>query len=188
MVEIDPKVWPFVEELDRLRTRDDAWQIPLEEGRLLYNLAVSTGARLVVEIGSSYGFSGLFWGMAMKRVDGHLHTIDVSPKKYDSAKLTFAQAGLNGNITNHLGDARQIVPTLAGEIDIAFLDADKSQTMAYLETVWGKLRVGGSVLTDNATTHRNELAAFVKHVRGRADANSVELPVGNGLEWTLKTA
>ena len=49
-----------------------------------------------------------------------------------------------------------------------------------------KVRVGGSVLTDNATTHRDELSDFVAQVRGRSDASSTEIPVGNGLEWTVK--
>jgi hypothetical protein len=47
--------------------------------------------------------------------------------------------------------------------------------------------VGGAVLTDNASTHRTELAEFVNHLRSVADATSVEVAVGNGIEWTIKT-
>src|SRR5882757_2246324 len=94
-----------IEELDRLgKERDDAWQIPRVEGELLHQIAIVSKAKVIVEVGTSYGFSGLFWGSAMLHNDGHLHTIDKDPRKYDSSKLTFAQAGLNGVITNHLGD------------------------------------------------------------------------------------
>ena len=48
------------------------------------------------------------------------------------------------------------------------------------------MRPGGSVLTDNATTHRAELAEFVAYVRGLPGAASTEIPVGNGVEWTIK--
>ena len=73
-------------------------------------------------------------------------------------------------------------------IDLAFIDADKPSTRAYFDLVWPKVRVGGSVITDNATTHREELSDFVKYVRGLGDASSTEVAVGNGIEWTVKTA
>lgn len=187
MHNLDPRILSLIDELDRLgQTRDDAWQVPRVQGELLYHIAVTSAARLIVEVGTSYGFSGLFWGAAVKRAGGHLHTIDANPAKYDSAKLTFAKAGLSDVITCHLGDARQLLPRLPDGIDIAFIDADKPQTQAYFDLLWPKLRVGGSILTDNATTHRRELGEYVRHVRGRPDASSVEVAVGNGLEWTVK--
>lgn len=177
----------LIDELDALgKQREDAWQIPRAEGELLYQIALSSRAKLVVEIGTSYGFSGLFWGAAMKQNGGHLHTIDRDPKKYDSSKLTFAQAGLNDCITNHLGDAHEILSVLASGIDLAFIDADKPRVRTYFDLIWPKLRVGGSILVDNALTHRAELAEYVRFVRNLTHANSVEVAVGNGLEWTIK--
>ncbi len=183
---IPHSVLTHIDELDRLRTRDDAWQIPRIEGELLHHIAVTSNAKLIVEIGTSYGFSGLFWGSAMQRTNGHLHTIDNNPKKYDSAKLTFAQAGLNTVITNHLGDSRKIIPVLPSPIDIAFIDADKPSCQAYFELVWPKIRIGGSVITDNALTHKQELAPYIEFLRGLQDASSTEVAVGNGIEWTVK--
>lgn len=183
----DASIAQAIAELELLRSqRNDHWQVPLVEGQLLHHIALSMNAKLIVEIGTSYGFSGLFWGAALKQTGGHLHTIDKDPRKYDSAKLTFTKAGLQERITNHLGDARQILERLGGPIDIAFIDADKPSTRAYFDLLWPKIRRGGCVLTDNATTHRQELKAFVEHVRSLGDASSVEVAVGNGLEWTLK--
>lgn len=177
----------LIDELDALgRTRDDAWQVPRVEGELLHQIALSCGARLIVEVGTSYGFSGLFWGAALLRTGGRLLTIDMDPRKVESSRQTFARAGLSGVIANHQGDARGVLPGVAGPIDIAFLDADKALTQAYFDLVWPKVRVGGFVLVDNASTHRRELADFVAGVRARPDAASVEVAIGNGLEWTLK--
>jgi predicted O-methyltransferase YrrM len=184
---VSSNVRHLIDELDALaKTRNDAWQIPRAEGEFLHNLALATRASMVVEVGTSYGFSGLFWGSAMLANDGHFHTIDRDPKKYDSSKLTFTQAGLNGVITNYLGDARKILSNLRGPYDIVFIDADKESCIPYFELVWPNLRVGGSVLTDNSITHAKELAEFVKYARSRPDATSTEVPVGNGLEWTVK--
>ncbi len=183
----DGKILELIAELDELaKGRDDAWQITMEEGWTLHQIALATGAKRIVEVGSSYGFSGLFWGLAVGLVGGRVDTIDRDPKKFDSSKATFAKAGLGDVIVNHLGDAREILAKLAEPIDLAFIDADKPSTLAYFELLWPKLRVGGSVLTDNAATHRKEMAPFVAHVRGRSDAKSIELSVGHGVEWTVK--
>jgi predicted O-methyltransferase YrrM len=183
----DPKILAAIDELDAARkTRDDHWQIPRVEGELLHHIALSSNAKIIVEIGTSYGFSGLFWGAAVKQTGGRLHTIDISRKKYDSSKATFAAAGLAEVIINHLGDASDVLKSIPGPIDLAFIDADKPACRDYFETLWPNIRPGGSILTDNATTHRTELADFIHHLRSLPNATSVEIPVGNGIEWTIK--
>jgi predicted O-methyltransferase YrrM len=183
----DPKILAAIDDLDAARkTREDHWQIPRVEGELLHHIALASNARTIIEIGTSYGFSGLFWGAALKTTGGRLHTIDISQKKFESSKSTFAAAGLADVITNHLGDAREVLKTIPGPIDIAFIDADKPACRDYFETLWPKIRPGGSIITDNATTHRSELADFINHLRALPDASSVEVAVGNGIEWTIK--
>ncbi len=185
---MDARALQLIDELEALRaSRNDAWQVPRVEGELLHQLALSMGALLVVEAGTSYGFSGLFWSAALRRTGGKLHTIDNDPKKFESSKATFARAEMGDIVTNYLGDARAVLPRMPGGIDIVFLDAgDKKQSSAYFDLVWEKVRPGGCVLTDNATTHRAELADYVKYVRSRPDTSSLEVAVGNGIEWTVK--
>jgi predicted O-methyltransferase YrrM len=178
----------MIDELDRLgKSRDDAMQVPRIEGDLLYHIALSMNAKTIVEIGTSYGFSGLHWGMALKQTVGKLDTIDALQKKFDSSRETFARAGLSQTITNHLGNAHEVLKSIPGPIDIGFIDADKPSTRAYFDLLWPKIRSGGCVITDNATTHKKELAEFVKYVRERSDASSIEVAIGNGIEWTIKT-
>ena len=181
----------MIDELEGLRSqRDDAWQIPRVEGDLLHHIALAARAKTIVEIGTSYGFSGLFWAMALRHTGGHLHTIDKDPKKYESSKQTFGRAGVDDIVTNYLGDAQDILrnmPACAG-VDIAFIDADKPSTQAYFDLVWPRIRAGGSCIVDNATTHRAELWEFVHGVRGRADTRSAEVAVGNGIEWIIKVS
>jgi predicted O-methyltransferase YrrM len=183
-----PQIRRLIEELDALgKTREDAWQITLEEGELLHQIALATHARVIVEIGTSYGFSGLFWGAALLHTGGLLHTIDINPAKAESAKKTFATAGLDKIVINHLGAAADVLANLNGPIDLAFIDADKPSTRAYFDLIWPKLRVGGSVLIDNATTHKEQLADIVSYLRGLPDASSFEVAIGNGVEWIVKT-
>ena len=187
MTGIDPRILSLIDELDALRTsRDDHWQIPRVEGEMLHHIALSSGAKRIVEVGTSYGFSGLWWGAALRETGGQLHTIDMSRKKYDASRQTFDRAGLSNTIVNYLGDAREVLATIDGPIDIAFIDADKPACRAYFDLIWPKLRVGGSILTDNATTHREELAEYIAYVRSVPRAGSTEVAIGNGVEWTIK--
>src|SRR3954464_14240131 len=80
---INPRILSLIDELDDLRqSRDDHWQIPRLEGEMLHQIALASGAKKIVEIGTSYGFSGLWWGAALQETGGQLHTIDISRKKY----------------------------------------------------------------------------------------------------------
>src|SRR5437868_12133477 len=116
---IDAKRRELIDELEALRTRPDAWQVPRVEGELLYHIALTSRAKLIVEVGTSYGFSALHWAAALTYTKGHLHTLDKDPKKFASSRETFTRAGVADLITNHLGDARELLKTLAGPFDIA---------------------------------------------------------------------
>jgi predicted O-methyltransferase YrrM len=184
----DIQILKMIDELDELRkSRDDHYQIPREEGELLFQIAVATHAKKIVELGTSYGFSGLFWGAAMKQTGGTLHTIDIDQRKFDLSKETFGRAGLDRVIVNHLGDAMEVAPTIPGPIDVGFIDAfEKKLSQKYFEILWPHIRVGGSVLVDNITTHPDELTDYMRFARSRPDAASVGVPIGNGVEWTIK--
>ena len=191
MLRMSEQLQRIIDELDAVgRERNDAWQIPRVEGELLHHIALSAGAQTIVEIGTSYGFSALFWARALRKTGGRLHTIDVDPKKYNASRDTFTRAGVDDLVTSYLGDARPILASFPASppIDLAFIDADKPSTRAYFDLLWLKLRVGGLVITDNATTHREELREFFNYVRGRSDASGAEVAVGNGIEWTIKTS
>ncbi|HET6246435.1 MAG TPA: class I SAM-dependent methyltransferase [Tepidisphaeraceae bacterium] len=187
-MQINEKLLAIIDEVDALRhTRDDHWQIPRIEGELLHQLALASRAKLIVEVGSSYGFSGLFWAAALQKTGGVLHTIDISQKKFDASRQHFDRAGVGKFVVNHLGDAAAELPKIPGPIDIVFLDgSDKVSSQKYLEIIWPALRTGGSVLTDNTKTHPTELADYMKYVRARSDATSIDIPIGNGVEWTVK--
>lgn len=176
-----------IDELEQLaKTRTDAMQIPRISGQWLAAMALAHQAKQIVEIGTSYGFSGLWWAAALTVTDGHLHTIDISPKKFAAAKETFAQAGLADRITSHLGDARELVSRIEGTIDLLFIDADKASSQHYFDMLWPRIRLGGSVVTDNIFSHQQEMAGFVAYLQQRPDTHSVTIPVGSGLEWTVK--
>src|SRR4051812_32113315 len=110
MIPLISKLASQIEELERLgKNRDDALQGPGEEAELLEATALAHNAQLVVEIGTSYGFSGLWWAAALEITGGRLHTIDSSEKKHAASQATFSAAGVRKRVTNYVGDAHEVL-------------------------------------------------------------------------------
>src|SRR5690606_25046105 len=156
------------------RVVDDHWQVPPAEALLLAQLVWLGRCASICEIGTSYGYSTLHLAAATQRVGGHVHTFDVSQKKFDAAGKHLAQAGLSDVVTQHLGDARELLKgvTPAQPFDFVFLDAVKEQSFEYLEAVKPRLAHRAVIATDNTTTHAKELAPFVAHLRALPNASS----------------
>lgn len=123
--------------------------VPREDGRLLRVLAESIGAKNVVEIGTSNGFSGLWFSLALRKTGGHLTTHDIDPGRIAKAKENFQRAGVEGLVTIVAGDAHQTVLQLKDPIDLLFIDADKPGYPDYLKKLLPLVRPGGLVIAHN---------------------------------------
>lgn len=177
-----------IDRVDRLRHEvDDHWQVPRDEAELLGQLVRLGRCRSICEIGVSYGFSTLHLAAAARDTGGHVHAVDISPRKIDAATRHLTDAGLIGTVTLHLGDARQVIANLKPDqpFDFVFIDAVKEQSFDYLAAVTPKLAPRAAIVTDNTTTHAQELAGFVAHLRSLNNASSCQVNVGNGFELTL---
>jgi predicted O-methyltransferase YrrM len=119
------------------------------DGRLLRLLTETSGAKLVVEIGTSTGESGLWFALALRKTGGKLITHDIDPGRAKIAAENFQKAGVDGSITIVLGDAHETVKNIEGPIDILFLDADKDGYLDYLDKLVPKLRPGGLIIAHN---------------------------------------
>ncbi|HEY8449074.1 MAG TPA: O-methyltransferase [Bacillota bacterium] len=156
-----------------------------EAALLMHILLKASGARRVLEIGTSAGYSGL-WILSALPADGQLVTIEREPEKIALASRTFSRAGFAERVQIIRGEALAVLPRLTGPFDAAFLDAAKGEYIAYFEAAARLLRPGGLVIADNLTSHRAELEPFIQHVHNRPDFLSVTVPIGNGLEVSLK--
>ena len=169
------------------RVVEDHWQVPREEAVVLAQLVWLGRCASICEIGTSYGYSTLHLAAATQRVGGHVHTFDVSEKKFSAAGKHLAQAGLSAVVTQHLGDARTLLKevTPAQPFDFVFIDAMKEQSFEYLDAVTPRLAPRATIVTDNTTTHADALASFVAHLRSLPNASSCAVDVGNGFELTI---
>jgi predicted O-methyltransferase YrrM len=125
------------------------YNVPPEDGRLLRLLAETTDAKHVVEIGTSNGYSGIWFCLALRATGGRLTTYEIDAGRAALARENFRRAGVDPLVTLVEGDAHEEVTKLQGPIDILFLDADKDGYIDYLDKLLPLLRPGGLVLAHN---------------------------------------
>jgi predicted O-methyltransferase YrrM len=118
-----------------------------EEGRLLSILTTISGAKKVLEIGTLFGYSTMYFADVVGK-DGKITTIETDKYECEIAMQNFKKAGF-GNIEILCGSALKILPDLNDKYDIVFIDADKINYIYYLEYAEKLLKKGGLLIADN---------------------------------------
>jgi predicted O-methyltransferase YrrM len=189
------KVLERLEEVPGRRER--FWNVPRETGNFLNMLVRASGAGRVLEIGTSNGYSGLWFAEALSHTGGKLYTVESHRERFEAARKNFEEAGAESVVWQIFGHAPEIFshPDFlnlmekdggAGEFDLIFLDATKMEYGSYLDAVEPFLRKDGLLVADNVISHRNELENFLAEVQKKREFRSVTLPLGSGLLFALK--
>src|SRR5262245_24307186 len=139
-----------------LQATADAGMPPINvapnQGQLLHILALSIGARSILEIGTLAGYSTIWLARALPP-GGRLITLEADPKHAEVARANIARAKLADVVEVRLGKALDTLPQLAAEargpFDLVFIDADKQNTAAYFEWALKLTRRGSLIITDN---------------------------------------
>lgn len=135
--------------LDEVYRNHRYLSVPEEDGRLLRVLAESIGAKHVVELGTSTGYSGLWLLLALAKTGGRLTTYEIDRGRHAMARQNYERAGLLGQATLVLGDAHAEVTKLQGPLDLVFIDADKEGYPDYLQKLAPLVRAGGLIVAHN---------------------------------------
>jgi caffeoyl-CoA O-methyltransferase len=122
------------------------------EGRFLEFLVHALRPRLVLEIGTYSGYSSLSMAAGLPP-GGRIVTCEVNPVHAEAARAHVAASPHADRIEVLEGPALESVARLDGPFDFVFIDADKSNYLAYLEAVLPKLAPGGIIVADNTLWH-----------------------------------
>lgn len=125
--------------------------VSADVGRLLQLLTRATAARTVVELGTLGGYSAIWMARALAP-GGRLVTLELDPARADFARGWFQRAGLGDRIEVVVGAALDTLPGVlasCGPVDVAFLDAVKTEYPKYFELLRGAIAPGGMLLADN---------------------------------------
>lgn len=165
--------------------------VQLPVARFLHAVVAAVRPARVVEVGTAIGFSTL-WMAAALPPDGRIDAIDPDRSRTDRARRYWIRAQVGDRIRVVNEPALRVLPPLGGGIDLAFIDALKTEYSAYLEALLPKMRPGGVILVDNllwsgriaAGEHdadTDALRAFNETFLHHDRLDSTILPVGDGL-------
>ncbi len=132
-----------------LNQRRGMMNVSPADGRLLRVLTEAAGAKHVVEIGTSNGYSAIWLCLALRKTGGKLTTFEINARRASLARENFKRAGVEKIVTLVEGDAHEEVKKLKEPIDILFLDADKEGYIDYLNKLLPLVRAGGLILAHN---------------------------------------
>ena len=169
-------------------------QVSIEQGAFLTFLARVLGARRAIEVGTFTGYSAIAIARGLA-AGGQLLCCDVSEEWTGIARRYFARAGLDDRITLRIAPALETLRALPNkpEIDLAFIDADKTSYLAYYEELLPRLSPNGVLVFDNVLwmgavvdpTDQSESTAAIRALNDALAADprveAVMLPVSDGI-------
>jgi caffeoyl-CoA O-methyltransferase len=201
---LDSKVQRVVSRLDRQSKREREGKAKVAPGQEMLAITADTGvffsimlksmrAKRILEIGTSTGFSTLWFADAIMSVTEkpHIITIEADPEKIRRAKNNFVQARADSVIEIKQGVAVDVLRRMKKKnyFDFVFIDADKENMLKYFNLVLPMTKVGGIIAADNMLfpeQYRPYMDEYARYVRGNPNVQSVTVPVGMGEEVTLK--
>ena len=133
-------------EVERIAKEKDFPIVDRLVGRLLWVLTKLKKPKLIVELGSGYGYSGYWFARALGK--GRVVLIDHSEKNIDYAEKTFGETGLSRKAEFRVGNAAEIAKEY-DNIDILFIDIDKHQYLHAVKKVLPNLNRNALIIADN---------------------------------------
>ncbi len=118
------------------------------QGQFLSLISNMIRPKRILEIGTFTGYSALCLSTGLTP-DGILHTIEINEEYEDRIRTFLAKSPYNQQIILHIGDAKNIVPSLNEQWDLVFIDAEKTDYQEYYEMVFPHVRKNGFLLIDN---------------------------------------
>ena len=168
------------------------------QGRTLSMLSHMIKPKTVLEIGTYTGYSAICLAEGLAK-NGKIITIDINEELENFAKKYFITAGIESQVEQKIGNAIQVIPTIAEELDLVFIDADKTNYSNYYDLVFPKLKTGGYIIADNVLwsgkvlegidqmdPDTKALVDFNKKVQEDARVQNVLFPVRDGIQVIRK--
>lgn len=137
--------------LAEMEARAERERIPIVGplvGRLFQQLAMISGAKRVMELGSAIGYSTIWWARGVGE-GGRVWWTDGSAERETEARDYLTRAGVASRVELLVGDAVEKMATVAGEFDVVFCDIDKHGYPAALDAAIPRLKKGGLFVCDN---------------------------------------
>jgi predicted O-methyltransferase YrrM len=152
-----------------------------DTAQLLAVLVRATGARALLELGTSNGYSTLWLADAVRATGGRILSVDVDSQRSAQAGQNLDRAGLRDLVELRAQDAAVTLRESSGaEWDMIFLDAERPAYPGYWPDLVRVLRPGGLLAIDNALSHAEEIRDFRELIRTDKRVSEALVPTGAG--------
>jgi predicted O-methyltransferase YrrM len=152
-----------------------------ETAQLLAVLVRGMGARRVLEIGTSNGYSTIWLADAVEAVGGTVVSLEVRAERTALAAEHLAHAELSGVVDLRTVDAAEALAAFAAEsFDLVFLDAERPAYAGYWPHLVRVLARPGLLVVDNVISHADEVADLRALVQADERVTSALVPIGAG--------
>ena len=181
----DPVVRKFDMSQYVARRDDFLLGIGAETGKFLNILIKLRRPKMILEVGTSYGYSTVWIAEAAQAVGATVISLELGGDKVSLAKEMIAKAGLEASVEFIVGDALEEIPTLTRTIDFALIDLWKELYVPVFDRIYPKLGDAALVVADNIilpAMHAESAAKYTSHVRSLPGIESVTVPIGSGIE------
>jgi predicted O-methyltransferase YrrM len=142
--------------------------------------------RHVLEVGTLIGYSAILMGKEMDE-NAEIVTIEIHGDEAEIAGENVVKANIQPKVKIIKGNALEVIPTLQGSFDFAFIDAEKTEYLQYLQLAEDKLNSSSVVFADNAGIFADQMSDYLDYVRNSNKYQSRYIQVGDdGVEIAIK--
>ncbi len=149
-------------------------EVSPQSAQLLGLLVRIAGARRVLEIGTLGGYSAICLARAVGP-GGSVTTLEYEPRHADVARRNLERAGVADRVQILVGAALDTLPTVSGEFDLVFIDADKENNVAYVQAAVELGRPGTVIVLDNIIRDGRVLSPADDDLQARAVRDTLEM-------------
>lgn len=167
------------------------------QGKFLAMFANAAGAKRILEIGTLGGYSAI-WLARGAGPDGRVVTLECEARHAEIARENIDRAGLAERVDVVVGLALELLCSISGPFDMAFIDADKQNNIQYVDHAFRLVRTGGLIIVDNVVRSGQILdrdadeaakatRALYDHIAAtpRLDATALQTVGGKGWDGML---
>lgn len=138
----------WLERQTHLRTRHARMLSGPVVGALLRHFSMMIAPMHILEIGTFTGYSSICLAEGL-RPGGRLDALEVNDELEDLIREAYRRSGMEERINLHIGDAKELIPTLDCSYDLVYIDANKREYVEYLDLVMEKVHPGSCIIADN---------------------------------------
>jgi len=154
---------------------------------LLGVLIRAVGARGILELGTSNGYSTIWLADAARATGGRVVSLDVDSARTELARENLRGVALSEVVELRVGDAGDLLAdSVDGEWEFIFLDAERPAYAGYVADLARVLAPGGVLAVDNVLSHEHELVEFTELIEAEAGLTQTVVPVGAGLRLAVR--